>query len=48
MLMGMAKLLLWNANSWTRISTPVVDKDPPLLKTKLGALDVQLCCEVAA
>lgn len=41
MLMGMAKLLLWNANSWTRISTPVVDKDFfPLLKTKLGALDV--------
>lgn len=29
MLMGMAKLLLWNANSWTRISTLVVDKDPP-------------------
>lgn len=32
MLMEITKLGLWNANSWTRISIPVVDKDS--LKTK--------------
>lgn len=35
MLMEITKVGLWNANSWTRISIPVVDKDS--LKTKQKA-----------
>lgn len=37
MLMEIAKLGLWDANSWTRISIPVVDRDS--LKTKLKQIN---------
>jgi hypothetical protein len=47
MLMEIAKSGLWNANSWTRISIPVVDNyslktKQKLTNKKLGAQDVAL------